>query len=153
MQNTPAPPLPSNLVSPFHPFCLFFPFCFFFLAPLPPLAPGCPSPASFLPLTSSGFFNGMLVVFEPRALNCYIFFRPIPLTLSVFRNLISTHLSLSRSLDFLLCGMIAPTPSLAFSLLIPRTLAAASSFLSGRAYPFQNFVPPLFLCLTPTLIL
>ena len=28
-------------------------------------------------------------------------------------------------------------------------LAAASSLLSGRAYSFQNFLPPLFLCLTP----
>ena len=46
------------------------------------------------PLTPSGFFNGMLAVFEPGALNCYTFFRPTPLTLSVSRNPILTHLPL-----------------------------------------------------------
>ena len=33
---------------------------------------------------------------------------------------------------------------------MPRVPAAALSFLSGRAYPFPNFPPPLFLCLIPT---
>ena len=33
------------------------------------------------------------------------------------------------------------------------TPAAASSFLSGRADPFLSFLPPLFLRLTPTLIM
>ena len=37
---------------------------------------------------------------------------------------------------------MAPTPVLAFSLLMPHMLAAVSSFSSGRAYPFLNF-PPL----------
>ena len=55
----------------------------------------------FLPLTPSGFFNGMLVVFEPGALNCYIFFRLILLTLPVSRNPISTLLPLSGSMDSL----------------------------------------------------
>ena len=36
---------------------------------------------------------------------------------------------------------------------MPRTLAAALSFSSGRAYPFLNFLPPLFLCSIPTLIM
>ena len=31
--------------------------------------------------------------------------------------------------------------------------AAAASFSSGRAYPFLNFIPPLFLRLIPTLIM
>ena len=106
-----------------------------------------------LPLTPSGFFNGMLIVSEQGALNCYIFFCPIPLTLFVSRNLILTHLPLSGSLDSLLCDLIAPTDGLAFSLVMPRTLVAASSFLSGRAYPSQNFLPPLSLHLTPTLIM
>ena len=66
---------------------------------------------------------------------------------------ILTHLPLSGFLDSLLWVLIAPTPGLAFSLLIPHTLAAASSFLSGRAYPFLNFLPPLFLRLIPTLIM
>ena len=38
-------------------------------------------------------------------------------------------------------------------LLMSQTLAAASSFLSGRACPSLSFLPPLFLRLTPTLIM
>ena len=42
-----------------------------------------------LPLsTPSGLFNGMLGVYEPGALKCYTFFRLIPLTLFISRNLI-----------------------------------------------------------------
>ena len=67
-------------------------------APPPPsLAHGfSPAPpASSLPLTLSGFFKGMLEVFEPGALNYFTFFRPILSTLSAFRNPISTPLPLS----------------------------------------------------------
>ena len=39
-----------------------------------------------LPLTLSGFFNGMLEVFEPEALNYSTFFFPIQSTLSASRN-------------------------------------------------------------------
>ena len=87
----------------------------------PPLAPGCPStPPVSSYLTLSGFFNRMLVIFEPGALNCYIFFRSILLTLSVSRNLISTHLPLfSGSLNSLLCDLIAPT---GMTLLLTLTL-------------------------------
>ena len=106
-----------------------------------------------LPLTPSQFFNGMQGVFEPEALSCFTFFRPIPLTLSVSRNPILTHLPLSRSLDSLLCVLIAPNPDLAFSLQMPRTLAVVSSFSSGRAYLFLNFLPPPSLRLIPTLIM
>ena len=62
----------------------------------------CYASCFLFPLTPSGFFNGMLGVFDPGALNCYTFFRPIPLTLSVSRNLILTHLPFSGSLDSLL---------------------------------------------------
>ena len=104
------------------------------------------------PMTLSGFFNGMLEVFEPGALNYFTLFRPILSTLSAFRNPILTQLPLSGFLNSLLCVLIAPNPSLAFSLLMPRTLEAAwSSFLSGRAYLFLNFLPPLYLRLIPTL--
>ena len=72
-----------------------------------------------LPLTLSGFFNGMLEVFEPGALNYFTFFYPILSTLSAFRNPILTHLPLSGFLDSLLCALIAPTPGLAFFLLMP----------------------------------
>ena len=85
----------------------------------------------------------MLEVFEPGALNYSTFFCPILSTLSAFRNPILTPLPLSGFLDSLLCVLIVPTPGLAFSLLIPRTLAAALSFSSGRAYLFLNFLPPL----------
>ena len=125
-------------------------------APPPPsLAPGFSSapPSSTPPLTLSGFFNGMLEVFEPRALNYFTFFRPILSTLSAFRNPIFTHLPLSGFLDSLLCAVIAPTPGLGFSPPIPRTLAAALSFSSGRAYPFLNFLPPLFFRLILILIM
>ena len=125
-------------------------------APSPPcLAPDCPStpPASSPLLTLSGFSNGMLEVFEAEALNYFTFFRSILLTLSVSRNPILTHLPLSRFLDSLLCVLIAPTPGLAFSFLMPATLLAVSLFSSGMAYLSLNFLPPLFLCLTPTLIM
>ena len=125
-------------------------------APSPPsLSPGCPSalPVSSPPLNLSRFFNGMLEVFEPGALNYFTFFRTILLTLSASRNPILTPLPLSGFLDSLFCVLIVPTPGLAFSPLIPRTLAAALSFLSGRAYPFLNFLSLLFLCLIPTLIM
>ena len=105
------------------------------------------------PLTPSEFFNGMLVVSETGAPNCYTFFCLILLILFVSRNLILIHFPLSGSLNSLLCNLVAPTPGLAFSLLLPHMLAASSSYLSGRAYPSLNFLPPLFLCLTPTLIM
>ena len=104
-------------------------------------------------LTLSGFFNGMLEVSMPGALNYFTSFCPILSTLSASRNPILTHLPLSRFLDSLLCILIAPTSSLAFSLLMPRTLAAALSFSSGRAYLSLNFLPPLFLRSIPTLIM
>ena len=92
-------------------------------------------------LTPSRFFNGMLGVSNPRALNYYTLSRFILLTLFVSRNLTLTHLPLSGSLDSLLCDLIALTPGLAFFLLIPRTLAAASSF---------SFRPDLFFSELPT---
>ena len=51
----------------------------------------------------------MLEVFKPEALNYFNFSRPILLTLSAFRNPISTHLSLSGFLDSMLCVVIVPT--------------------------------------------
>ena len=106
-----------------------------------------------LPLTLSGFFNGMPEVFEPGALNNFTFFHRILSTLSAFRNQILTHLPLFGFLDSLFYVLIAPTPGLAFSLLMPRMPVAALSFSSDRAYPFLNFLPPLFLRSIPTLIM
>ena len=132
------PPLAHSVSSPSAPSPLSF-------------APGCPSTPP--PLTLSGFSNGVLEVFEPGALNYFTFFRPILLTLSVSRNPILTLLPLSGFLDSLLCILIALTPGLAFSLLMPRTLSSVSSFLLVRAYFCLNFLPPSFLCSIPTLIM
>ena len=107
----------------------------------------------FLPLTLSEFFNGMPEVFKPGALNYFTFSHLIQSTLSASRNPILTPLPLSRFLDSLLCVLIASTPGLAFSLLMPRTPAAALSLSSGSAYPFLNFLSPLLLCSIPTLIM
>ena len=52
--------------------------------------------------------------FRVLQMECYTFFRLISLTLFVSRNLILTYLSLSGSLDSLLCDLIAPTSSLVF---------------------------------------
>ena len=87
-----------------------------------------------------------------RSTHNFTFFHPILSTLFVSRNLILMHL-LSGCLDSLLCDLIAPTPGLAFSLVMPRTLVAESSFSSGRAYLYLNFLPPLFLCSIFTLIM
>ena len=106
----------------------------------------------FPSLTLLGFFNGMLGVSEPE-LNYYTLFRLIPLTIFISRNLTSIYLLLSGSLDSLLCNPMAPTPDLVFFLLMSQTLAAASSFLSSRAYSSLSFIPPLFLRLAPTLIM
>ena len=126
-------------------------------APPPPsLAYGffpAPPASTPPPLTLSEFFNGMLEVFEPGALNYFTCFRPILSTLSAFRNPILTPLPLSGFLGSLLCALIAPTAGLAFSPPILRTLAAALSFSSGNAYLFLNFLPPLFLRLILTLIM
>ena len=119
----------------------------------PPLARSVPSPSaphhrSLLmaillclqpPLPSdslSGFSNGILEVFEPEALNYFTFFHPILLTLSVSRNPITTRLPLSGSMDSLLCVLIAPTPGLAFSLVMPRTLARRRHFRQAGLIPF-----------------
>ena len=104
-------------------------------------------------LTPSGFFNGMLGVSKPGALNWNTLFCLIPLTLFVSRNLTLIYLPLSGFLDSLLCDLMAPTPNLVFFLLMSHTLAAASSLSSGRAFPSMSFLPPLFLRLTPTLIM
>ena len=56
----------------------------------------------FAPLTLLRFFNGMLEVFKPGALNHFTFFYPILSTLSVSRNPILTPLPLSGF--FALCS-------------------------------------------------
>ena len=103
----------------------------------------------FSSLTPSRFFNGMLGVSEPGALNCYTLFRLITLTLFVSRNITLTHLPLSGFSALRFDGTHSRS---GIFLLVSQTLAAASSFLSRRVYPSLSFLPPLFLCL-PLLLL
>ena len=158
-----APYGPLLLIQHSHPTLTFKPFVLFpptlYLLPLHPhhrlmlLAVSLYLLLPFPSLAPSGFINGMLGVSEPGALYCYPLFRPIPLTSFVFRNLTLIYLLFFGFLDSLLGDPMAPTPDLVFFLLMSQTLAAASSFSSGRAYPSLSFLSPLFLCLTPTLIM
>ena len=144
----------SHSTLTFNPFSADFVSSPFAPSP-PPHAPGCfiHSQLSIPFQTPSGFFNGMLGVSKPGALNYYTLFRLILLTLFISRNPTLIHLPLFGSLDSLLCDPIAPTPDLVFFLLMSQTLAATSSFSSSRAYSSLSFLPPLFLCLAPTLIM
>ena len=76
-----------------------------------------------------------------------------PVDLICIHESILIHPPLSGFLDFLLCDLIAPTPGREFFLLMSHTLASASSFSSDRVSPSLNFLPPLFLRLTFTLIM
>ena len=155
------PPLANAALAPtlaFKPLILFLPTSYLF--PVHPhhclmlLAVSLYPSFLFPSLTLSEFFNGMLGVSKQGELNFYTLFRLIPLIIFVSRNLTSSYLSLSVSLDSLLCDLIAATPDLVFFLLMLQTLAAASSsYSSDRAYPSVSFLLPLFLCLTPTLIM
>ena len=107
----------------------------------------------FPSLPPSGLFNGMLGITEPGPLNCYTLFRLIPFTLSVFKNLILINFPLSGSLDSLLSDLITATSDLVCFLLMSQTLTEALSFSSGRAYSSLSFLRPIFLHLTPTLIM
>ena len=107
--------------------------------------PGCFSvpPASSSSLTRLRIFNGMMEVSNPEALNYYTLSCLILWIQSEARNPTVTHLPLSGSLNSPLCDLIALTPGLAFFLPMTRTLAAASSFSSGKAYPSISFLSPL----------
>ena len=63
--------------------------------PLILFRPLCISCFLFFSLTPSGFFDEMLGVSEPGALNCYTLFRLIQLTLFVSRKRTLTYLTLS----------------------------------------------------------
>ena len=120
----------------------------------PPSAPFAPSLGVFLnllllPLTRSGLFNAMLEVSEPEALSYYTLSRFILLILSISKNPTSNYNPLSRSLDSLLCDVTTFPPGKAFFFPMTRTLAAASSFPSGRAYPSLKFSHPLLSSLDP----
>ena len=111
---------------------------------------GCFSipPAS---LTSSGFFNGMLKISKPGALNCYTLSRLILLTLFTFRNPTLTHLPLSRSVDSLLCDLITLTPSLPFFPNDPHT--SSGIIISVRQCLSFSKLSTSSFHLTPTLMM
>ena len=143
----------ANAALPPHPRLqtFYLPSAHFASSPSVPSPPshvhGCFSiaPASSSPFDSLRVLQRNARSLREGALNYYTLSRVILLTLKVSKNLTLTHLPLSGSLDFLLCDQIVPTPGLAFSLLMPRALAAAPSFSPGRAYPSLNFLSPLFL--------
>ena len=106
-----------------------------------------------LPLTLSGFFNGMLVVYEPGALNYSTFFRPILSTLSAFRE---SNLNSSFSFRIPRFSALRSDGTHSRSGIHSRDTthpSCASSFSSGRAYLSLNFPHPFFLRLIPTLIM
>ena len=106
-------PILYLLLLPLHHRPLLLLVLLYFLPPLPHL-------------TLSGFFNEMLEVFEPGALNYFIFSFSILSTLSASRNPISTYLPLSGFLDSLLCVLIVLTPGLAFS---PDTMHVSGNII------------------------
>ena len=138
----PSPSSSSNFLSIFRQLCIS---CFCTLST--PHDSGCSSIPliPLLPLTLSGFFNRMPELFEADALNYFTLSCFILRILSGFMNPTLTYLTLSGSLDYLLCDPMALTHGMAFILPITRTPALASSFLSGRAYPSLSFLPPLSL--------
>ena len=96
-----------------------------FSAPCPPPHVPCYFLYLLFPLatpTPSRFFNRLLEVTEPAALNYYTLSRFIMLTLYVFRNLTLIHLPLSGSLGSPLCDLIVATAALAFFLPVTRIL-------------------------------
>ena len=140
----------SKFLSLLCPFCIFFSLCphHCLLLMVALLCLMLPLPPDFLKVLQRNA-DGL----QARGTELLYFFCCISLTLSVSRNPILTHLPLFGFLVSPLCALIAPTPNLAFPLVMQRTPAAASSFLSGRAYPFLNFLLPLFLRFIPTLIM
>ena len=127
-------------------------------APLPPsLAPGCSSspPASSPPPDSLRVLQWNAGSLRARSTELLHFLSSHPV------DLICIHESnLNSSSSFRIPGFFAlrsdriHSRSGIFSRdTVPRTPAAALSFSSGRAFPFLNFPPPLFLCLIPTLIM
>ena len=126
----------------FKPLILFLPTSYLLLCTFTTTSCSWPflftSSFLFSSLTLSRLFNGMLEVSKPGALNNYTLFRLIPLTLFVSRNLILIHVSLFGSLDSLFYDQIAPTPGLAFFLLLSHTLAAASSFFVRQGFSFSE---------------
>ena len=128
----------------FPPTLYFFPLqphpCLMLLFPLP-----LPNSLRVLQWGAGGL--------QARSTELLHFISSHPVDLFVSRNPTLIYLPLSESLDSLLCDPMALTPNLVFFLLMSQTLAAASSFSSGSAYSSLSFLPPLFLRLTPTLIM
>ena len=118
-------------------------------APSPPsLAPGCPSASSPI-LTLSGFFNGMLEIFEPGALNYSTFSRLILSTLSASRNSISTHLPISE-FSALRSDRTHSRPGILSADDTHASSGVVTFVRQGLSFSELNSLPPLFLRLIPT---
>ena len=138
--------LHSHHTPVFKPLIPISPFCIFSLCPLTTVSCSWLSfyTSCFISPTDSLRVQWNAGGLQARSTELLHFLLSHLLFLSVSRNPILTHLPLSEFLDSLLCVLIAPIPGLEFSLLMPCTLAAVSSFSSGRAYLFLNFLPSLF---------
>ena len=102
-------------------------------------------------LTCSEFFNGKLSNLRDKDTEVLLFISSYTDDLICFQE---SKLNSSSSFGIPDCSALRSDcthPGLAFFVLITHTLAAASSFSSGRAYPSLNFLLPLSLCLNPTL--
>ena len=107
----------------------------------PPLAPDCPStpPVSSSPHDSTKVLQWNACALRARSTELLHFLSSHPVDLICIQES-----NLNSSFSFRI-------PE--FSLLMPRTLEAASSFSFGRANPFLNFLPPLSPRSIPTLIM
>ena len=77
---------PTFVFKPLIPLCPFYIFSLCPLTSAPCSWLSFYTPRFLFLLTLSGFFNGMLKVFEPEALNCFTFFHSIPLTLPIAKK-------------------------------------------------------------------
>ena len=128
-------------------------------APLPPLhVCGCSStpPVSSSSLTSSGFFNGMLGVSEPEALNCYFLSsHPVDLICIQESNLSSSSSFRIPGFSTLRVENFLYRTHSRSGILSPDTTHASSNVIIfvRQGLPFSKLSSPLFLCLTPTLFM
>ena len=122
-------------------------------APSPFLAPGCPStPPASSPPDSLRVLQWNAGGLRARSTELLHFLSSHPVDLVCIQES-----NLNSSSSFRIPGFSAlrsdRTHSRSGILSRDDTLAAVSSFSSGRAYPYLNFLPPLFFRSIPTVIM
>ena len=148
-------PSSANAALPPHPrLQTFCPFCIFSLCPLTIVS------CSWLSFYASSLPPDSLMVLQwnagglrARSTELLHFLSSHPVDLICIQESNFNSSFSFRVPGFSALVLIAPTPGLAFSLVMPRMLAAVSSFSSDRAYLSMNFLPPFFLHSIPTLII